>query len=389
MEDNGSKISSDSIVWAYDIEIFPNYASFLFIDAEEYVAMYNDIHDIKYMHKLLVSEKEKIDKIEAIPHILFEISSIDDYEVNDVLALLDFVNRDIYLAGFNIISYDNTVIKMLMADLFKFKSIKDMNTKLYQLSKTIVETDPEILKRDYVIRMYRQYNVRFKSIDVQRVAALDKVFKSLKQTLINLSWHSINEFNLPPIDLEKELKYYPAYKDTPNALKYIKQWDRFLLKEHLDKLKIYNRNDVLGVCELFSFLQEAIGLRFNLNIRYGIDVFSASDSRIADIFISKYYSEYTGIPYDDYKDLRTYRTRMSIGKIIDPIIKFQTKELNDLLNKLRQTVVNGTDEINYPVYFNGMIYDIKSGGIHSRDIPGTFIQGQKDIAYIKDGDVKI
>lgn len=389
MEDNGSKISSDSIVWAYDIEIFPNYASFLFIDAEEYVAMYNDIHDIKYMHKLLVSEKEKIDKIEAIPHILFEISSIDDYEVNDVLALLDFVNRDIYLAGFNIISYDNTVIKMLMADLFKFKSIKDMNTKLYQLSKTIVETDPEILKRDYVIRMYRQYNVRFKSIDVQRVAALDKVFKSLKQTLINLSWHSINEFNLPPIDLEKELKYYPAYKDTPNALKYIKQWDRFLLKEHLDKLKIYNRNDVLGVCELFSFLQEAIGLRFNLNIRYGIDVFSASDSRIADIFISKYYSEYTGIPYDDYKDLRTYRTRMSIGKIIDPIIKFQTKELNDLLNKLRHTVVNGTDEINYPVYFNGMIYDIKSGGIHSRDIPGTFIQGQKDIAYIKDGDVKI
>lgn len=375
-------------VLAYDIEVFPNYASFLFIDMEPYMELYNEIHDLDNRHKLLVSEIEKIKRIDQIPHTLFEISSIEGYEVNDILALLDFVSQDDYLTGFNILNYDNTIIKMLLADLCKFNSVADINKKTYALSKKIVETDPAILRNDHSVRMYKSYNPRFKSIDVQRVGALDKVFKSLKQTLINLSWHSINDFEIPPIDPIKEGKYYTC---TPEYYPYINKWDRWLIPEHLKGLREYNRNDVLGVCELFCFLQKEIVLRFNLNARYGIDVLSASDSRIASVFIAKYYSDYTGIDYNEYKDARTYRTRMNIGKIISPLVKFKTVEFNNLLNSLKQTVVNSTSEINFPVTFNGVTYDIKSGGLHSRDIPGAFLgkQAIDDLLdfYLEDGDV--
>lgn len=376
-------------VWAYDIEIFPNYASFLFIDVEPYMAMYNEIRDIENRHKLLVSEEEKIHRIEAIPHVLFEISSIEGYDVNDLLALLDFVSQNDYLASFNGVSYDDTIIKMLLADISRFTSVADINKKCYQLSKKLVETPREILRNDHSVRMYKQYNPLFISIDVQKVAALDKIFKSLKQTLINLSWHSINDFEMPPIDPVEEGKYYSC---SPQAYPYIKKWDRFLTVKHLPPLKAYNRNDVLGVCELFCFLQKAIMLRFSQNERYGINTLSASDSRIASIFIAKYYSEYTGIPFNEYRDLRTYRTRMNIGKIISPLVHFKTVEFNNLLTKLKMTTVSSTNDIDYEIAFNGIVYNIKSGGLHSQDIPGEFI-GKRNAEddscdeYLEDGDV--
>lgn len=370
-------------VYGYDIEIVPNYAAFMFIDMAEYMAMYKSIYDPKEKYKLLVSESEKIKRIEAIPHRLFEISSIDGYEKNDILALLDFINQDDYLCGFNILNYDNTILHMLAMDISKFTSLKDINKKLYMLSKKLVETDPDVLRNDTSVKLYKFYTPRFKSIDIQRVPALDKVFKSLKQTLINLSWHAIDDLTLPPIDPETEGKYYQL---PPEAYHMIAKWDRYLLPHHVPRVTQYHRNDVLGVCHLFCFLEEQILLRFNLNARYGIDVLSASDSRIADIFISKYYSDYTGIDYREYKDLRTHRTRMKIGPIISPLIKFQTKEFNNLHQKLLNTVVSSTDEINFPVDFNGVTYDIKSGGLHSRDLPKQFFEIDGE-SYIRDGDV--
>jgi hypothetical protein len=292
-----------------------------------------------------------------------------------------------YLVGFNILGFDNIILNMLAMDLSKFESIKDINTRLYKLSNKIVNTDREILNHDHVFNLYRNYGARYFSIDLQKIPALDKIFKGLKQTLINLKWHKIEEHKLPMLTVD-ELKYYdlPPHFTLEQASKYINHWSRFLTKEHVPGVVSYNRNDVLGCCELFCFLEEQIMLRFNLKAQYDIDVLSASDSRIADIFIAKYYSDYTGIPYRDYKDLRTHRTRMNIGKVISPLIHFKSKEFNDLLVSLMSKTVSSTNEINYPVTFNGVTYDIKSGGLHSRDNPKIYFFPDGSF-IIEDGDV--
>ena len=375
-------------VKSYDIEIFPNYALFVFIDVEPYMEMYRRIHDPK-TKKLLVSESEKIRLIKEIPRVHFEISSVEGYEKNDLLALLDYCNQWDYLVGFNILDYDNVILNMLAMDLYKFESIKDINTLLFKLSSKIVNIDRDLLKNDAVHKLYKFYGTHYYSIDLQKIPALDKVFKGLKQTLINLKWFKIEEHSLPDLTVD-ELKYYdlPPLLTLQQASKYINHWHRFLIKDHIPSVIDYCENDVLGCCELFCFLEEQISLRFNLKAQYDIDVLSASDSNIADIFIAKYYSEYTGIPYKEYKDLRTHRTRMSIGKIISPLIKFKSKEFNDLLVSLMSKTVSSTNEINYPVTFNGVTYDIKSGGLHSRDNPKIYVFPDGS-HLIEDGDVKI
>lgn len=369
-------------IYAYDAEVVPNYASFTFIDIEPYLKLYNEIRDED--GNLIVPEQEKIDRIKGIKPIIFEISSVEGYEIVQLVELINFVSQNDYLAGFNSVSYDDLLLKFLSVELMKFKTVADINKKLYEFSKWIVETDNGILSKDPKFNMYKWYNVKFASIDVQKIPALDKVFKGLKQTLINLSWFSINEFELPPIDQAKEGKYYPNV--DPAAYPYIKKWDRYLIKEFIEPMKEYNLNDVYGTCELFCFLKKQINLRFDLNYRYDLNTLCASDSKIADIFISKYYSEYTGIDYKEYKDLRTYRGRMNIGKIISPLIHFKTVTFNKLLHNLLNTTVTSTDEIKYAVTFNGVTYDIKSGGLHSRDLPNQYYYPNGS-NIIEDGDV--
>jgi len=368
-------------IFTYDVEIFPNYASFLFVDMEDYLKVYDEIHDDNGM--LVVSEDVRIERVLAIPYVLFEISSVEEHEVCDILALLDYINNDDYLVGFNSLGYDNILLNMLAMDVFKFTSTADINKKLYALSKKIVETDIDILRNDDKFTLYKFYRARYSSIDIQKVAALDKVFKGLKQTLINISWFSINDFELPPIDEVKEGKYY---KVTPEFYKYINKWDRYLIKEHLPELVKYNANDVYGTCELFCFLKKNIILRFNIKDKYNINVLSSSNSDIGNRFISKYYSDYTGLDYKEFKDLRTYRSKMNIGKIISPLISFKTKTLNELLSHLMYTTVTSTDQIDFRVNFNNVDFDIKSGGLHSKDSPGSFSNIGEDTDYIKDFD---
>ena len=101
-------------VKSYDIEIFPNYALFVFVDVEPYMEMYRRIHDPK-TKKLLVSESEKIRLIKEIPRVHFEISSVEGYEKNDLLALLDYCNQWDYLVGSYLPQVWDALIKYLQS----------------------------------------------------------------------------------------------------------------------------------------------------------------------------------------------------------------------------------------------------------------------------------
>ena len=322
----------------------------------------------------MVSELEKIKIFNTIKRHVFKIGIVEDakgkvYVYDDSFKIMEFTSQGDYLTGFNIIGYDNVLIKAIHYLTINNVKVKDFNRKLYELSKLIVETyDRSVLwtNQDYID--YVRYPVNFQSIDLQRIPALDKVMKGLKQTLINIKWHNIQEFKLPPIN-DMDSRFYSQF--TLDLVKagnkdVIKDWDRIIIKEYIRDIIAYNYNDVLGCCDLFRVLMADINLRFDITNEYNINVLSASQSSIADIFIAKYYSDYTGVPYKDFKNLRTYRNGgISVASVLNPLISFKTDECNKILNTFKNMRVYTTKDIELKFTFNNVTYKFGSGGLHS------------------------
>ena len=258
-----------------------------------------------------------------------------------------------------------------------------LTRKLYDLSKQIVTSERYQLYEDWQYKVYSNFHMNFYSIDLQRIPALDKVHKSLKQTLINICWYMILEYKMPPIG-KLDRHYYNPDLDDRNLL-LIEDQDRIVIKEYIPAIRTYNANDVYGCCDLFRVLIEKIQLRFDINEKFGLNTLCASDSKIADLFISKYYSEYTGVPYHEYKNLRTYRKTMKVGPMLNPNITFVTDECKGLLDKFKNMSVTTTKDIEIVFKFNNVTYTFGSGGLHSKDNARIFKEGLE--AFIRDADV--
>ena len=357
----------------YDAEVLRNYISFTFIDFEDYLKVRKEI-DIKN-----IGHQFREALFEKLPKTVFEISCVDGYEVNNLGGLLAYTSQNDYLTGFNSLGYDNLILNFISINCSKYREIDKLIKAVYKFSKYLIETPSEILFKEEKIQLIKRYNGNYYSIDVQKVAALDKIFKSLKQTLINLKWHNILDYNMPPIsDLDRHL-----YEDW--EIHNIDWYDRYMIKEYISDMQYYNINDVLGTCELVYFLLDDIKLRFEISEEYNVNVLSSSNSKIGDVFFRKFYTEATGISLTDFVRGRTYRKAISLDKCIHDSVSFRTMSFKKLLNDIKCKTVYSTKELEIDFEHDGILYNIRSGGLHSVDYPAIF----KSNSYIsiRDADV--
>jgi len=366
-------------VFVYDVEVFPNYISFIFVNFEDYLKVRKDMGDMSVTKDKRSPLAKDIPKFKDIPYDVFEISDVDGHEVNHVGGLMAYTSQNDYLAGFNSLSYDNIILNFILMNASRYRSIPKLIKKVYELSKKIVETPSEMLYKDESYTILKRYNGGYKSIDVQKILALDKIFKSLKQTLINLKWWNILDYHMPAIsDIDRH--HYTEWETNS-----IQDWDRLMMKEYVDGLIHYNVNDVLGTCEIFYFILDDIGTRFDIAAEYGLNVLSASDSKIGDVFFRKYYTEAANVSISHYVKGRTYRKAMKLSLCVHESVHFRTKEFKDMLTEIQGTTVYSTLELNIKFVSKGVTYNIKSGGLHSVDYPGVYLS-TKDM-YVWDVDV--
>lgn len=358
-------------MYAYDTEIFRNYALFVFYDVSNYVRLrqeYDDngINNVELFKKTIFSCKRYV----------FNIG----LGWNDIARLVSFVNRDIILVSFNGLDYDNILINACIAKINHWRSVAYTNEQLYKLSKRIISNQMNDIYNDDYVTTYKYMNTLYKSIDVQKVFGLNKVKKSLKQTLINLKWYNIEDYEMQPISALDQHLY------SPNEIAGIEVWDRFMMPEFLEGVFYYCCNDTLGVCEVVYQKMDDIKLRFNISIRYGVDVLSSSESNIADKIFGKKYCDIAGIDYSTYMKGRTFRQFVDIGECINPVIHFKTDELSNLLEKLKRTrIYNTKGDIEIFVTFAGTEYKIAAGGLHSVDGPAKFAADDEN--DLRDADV--
>ena len=395
---------------ATDIEIFQNLFSATFVDLQDYLKVFKDCGEKALTECLTVAEIEsRLDKVKSD---IFYISDTDD---SQLLSLVEYINSkeahfendvpvryDVF--GYNNQAYDDMMFKAFMMYFNRFDNTKQLISKLKEVSDKIIslQDDKDAFWKDRELDLIRKYPLPWATVDLFKVYALNsagvnvdkdsgerkKFGKSLKQVSINLKWHNLLDFKLPPIDDEEGDVYRKkdAYRGMTNEqLNHLitNDFDRYILPKYVEPMLHYNKNDVYLVCEIARQKPDEIKLRYSLGAAFNLNLLCAARSTIADKLLNKFYAERSGLHIEAFKDLRTNRTALSFNKIIFPHIKFKTKQLQDLLEDMKKVVIYRTNKDSFvrEITFYGTTYTLATGGIHTQDKP-VVLSSTKDYVYV-------
>ena len=396
-----------------DIEIFPNLFSVTFVDLKSYLDTFRDCVDKKGRPKALtecltVAEIKR--RLDTVKSDIFYISDTDD---SQLVELVGYINKmeahyettttidgnvtqipirtDLY--GFNNLGYDDLMIKAFLMYFNRFDSTKYLIEFLYNISQKIIklQSDKDAFWNDKELELIRNYRLPYATVDLQQVYGLhaatvltnkdtgarEKFGKSLKQTSINLKWHELLDFTLPPID-EEEYNLYWCKQDRYRGLTLSElnklitnDFERYVLPRYVEPMLYYNKNDVFLCCEMVRQKPDEVKLRYSITNAFGVNVLSSARANIADKLTIKFYSNMSGLSPKQFIKERTERTKLSFKKIIFPHIKFKTPELQKMLSEMMQVTITRTnkDAFSKEIEFYGTKYTLATGGIHSQDPP--------------------
>ena len=396
-----------------DCEIFPNLFSITFVDLKDYLNTFRDCVDSKGKPKALtecltVAEIKR--RLDTVKSDIFYISDTDD---SQLVELVGYINKmeahyettttidgnvtqipirtDLY--GFNNLGYDDLMIKAFLMYFNRFDSTKYLIEFLYNISQKIIklQSDKDAFWNDKELELIRNYRLPYATVDLQQVYGLhaatvltnkdtgarEKFGKSLKQTSINLKWHELLDFTLPPID-EEEYNLYWCKQDRYRGLTLSElnklitnDFERYVLPKYVEPMLYYNKNDVFLCCEMVRQKPDEVKLRYSITNAFGVNVLSSARANIADKLTVKFYSNMSGLSPKQFIKERTERTKLSFKKIIFPHIKFKTPELQKMLSEMMQVTITRTnkDAFSKEIEFYGTKYTLATGGIHSQDPP--------------------
>ena len=399
---------------AFDVEVFHNLFSVIFVNMKDYFQKFADCVDnegkpIPLTEKLSVAEIKE--RLASVKHNKFWISDTDDFQLLELVAYFNQMQAvyetktssegEVYqipirhdLFGFNSLAYDDNIIRAFLMYYNRFDKTKYLLEKLKTVSDKIIslQSDKALFYEDKELEMIRKYRLPYATVDVQQVYGLhaatvnvdkdtgerQKFGKGLKQTSINLKWYNLLDFNLPPITEEENNMYYK--KDIIKYHNYsakqlnsliTNDFDRYVMAEYIQPMIDYNINDVFIVCEMARLKPDEIKLRYSITSAFGVNVLSSARANIADKLTIKFYSDMSGLHKDKFIKARTERTKLSFNKIIFPHIQFKTPELQALLEDMKKVSIYHTnkDSFSRTITFYGTTYTLATGGIHSVDPP--------------------
>jgi len=317
--------------WAFDIEIFANFFSVVFLD----LSTEEDLESISKNYGISHPD---------VKHFIYAPSLGHD----DLDSLEEFLSEDIELVGFNNLMFDSPVMDFVVSDRASVREI-------YKYAQSIISTERGAR------RIWRERTTEWKEIDLMKMMAFDSLGVSLKQASINLQWSRVQDLPFP--------------------------YDHTVATGEVDTVLDYNLNDVLISALLYRNLHKELNLRRDLSTSYGIDLMSASDSRMANLMLEDIYTKESGIPLDQIRHLRTERNLVWLRNCIGKNISFKTEKLRALKTEIDNTVVVAENNFAFKerISFGNCEYEIGVGGLHTVDEPCAFYTDDRYI--IQDADV--
>jgi len=139
--------------FVYDAETFPNFLCITLINV-----------DTKEKHQFIIWEYQ-----------------------NDKEALLDFVDRDILLIGYNSISYDAPMLRYIT-----LHEEEILTTIYFNFQKKLID-DERRNDKDILAYVITKDGFPWHNQDLMSMLAYDKIGISLKQVSVNLNWRKIQD----------------------------------------------------------------------------------------------------------------------------------------------------------------------------------------------------
>jgi hypothetical protein len=274
----------------------------------------------------------------------------------DYSDIKEFLNQEMTLVGFNNHSFDDPILRFAMS-----YNGEKLASEIFSLTPKLMDENYKKDKNIMSLRYPREIIYPWKSVDLMRILAFDKVGISLKQTGINLKWYRIQDL---PID--------PSSSVRP---------------EELSKVLDYNLNDVLITKRLYEEITPIRNLRSDLSLLYSIDLSSASDSKMANLILENIYARELKMDIRAVRTMRTPRDKVLLGDCIAKFVKFENPELKEMLKRIASTWVYAYNDFRYRenVYFANCSFSLGVGGLHTEDAPGKFATDSECI--IQDMDV--
>ena len=141
----------------------------------------------------------------------------------------------------------------------------------------------------------------------------------------------------------------------------------------LEMVVKYCINDVQSTKQIFEYSKDQIALRKSLSEEYGINLYSASETKISKELFAHFLSKKLGISKYDLKKMKTKRDVVYLGECIFPYITFESQEFKDLLDFFKGKVIKETKgALNHKITYKGIDIYYGLGGIHGAKEGGVY-----------------
>ena len=315
-------------IYAYDVEVFPNFFSAIFKSEDGSV--------LRTFYK-------------------FE-------DQDDIPELLEFLAQpNLLLVGYNSAGYDDIVLKAII----KYYSPAFSNKNIHNISKMIIEERGNWSKE---LKEVYKSETPWESADMMAMLKMNMNTPSLKHCAIHLEHHRLQ-------DLPKKPTSRVRKSEVPLILEYNENDVDITLKLWHDKN-----------------IQEAVQLRIGLGAHYGVDLLSADDSKIGNIILDAEYgvpdrrASYRKIirGTDLIPPTLVFETEemLAVQRAIEELVLVETETKKG--NKTHLTYPK-RKKFEYIFEFDGTKYKMAKGGLHSDDQP-RILRSTDKLKY-RDADV--
>jgi hypothetical protein len=304
----------------------------------------------------------------------FVIWKLHDDSIDQQQELIEFMDSCDTMAGFNNISFDYPV--MLYAYRMRFSTTKTKLVGIYKQAQLCI-SNSRMQGRDKLI----------KQIDLFRLHHFDNKGKmvSLKSLQVWMNWHNVQEMPIHHSEI--------------------------INREQLDQVVEYCWNDVMSTYEFYLKSMDKIEEREKMGYP------NVPDANVGEKILLKTISKASGIDSKELNAMRSWRSSIDLKEVILPVIKFQSRHFNTLLDYMKSVTLpvrdgkiitekylreipqakvlpllpimnkklkrGGIEKLN--VIYKGFQYDFGAGGIHGSVRPGRYYAD--DDLMIRDYDV--
>lgn len=271
---------------------------------------------------------------------------------NELDKLYEYLMVRRYRIGYNNVHFDRVVCDLITDNYRKMKTFP-INTSLIHLYNKV---------QNMMREEQREYYRGETEIDL---------------FLMN---HFNNKSKLTSLKALQCSIFWPVVQDMPYHHK------TTVTKEMITEILEYNMNDVLSTKAFFELCKEQLTFRKELGKLNKKFMLNMPDISIGEEIFLKAIRKEFGLSKKELRDAVQFDKTIDLNKCILPYVKFQSEAFQELLKKVKWTVISDKQKLKYTVKYKGFQYDYGVGGIHGCIESGIYTSDEKSV--IVDFDVK-